>query len=218
MLVFVVLLPPKERKRTLQILSAVVIVFGLYLAVFWNVNNRLASVAQQFKSTITKEEGVRGSKDVESTMYREAENYNLGYTFQTSPITGVGFGVPYFQPIRMWGVQGLALGKYIAHNQILWIFVKTGAIGGFIFWFFFNCYVYRATTIFRRLKDPYLKSVCMVCIVQVANQFVVSYVDMQLTYYRNMTYLGILMAIVTVIDALDKTVISETALLSTEHA
>lgn len=58
--------------------------------------------------------------------------------------------------------------------------------------------------IYKRLRDPYLKAVCTVCIIQVINQFVVSCVDMQLTYYRNMTYLGTVMAIVTILDTLDK--------------
>ena len=85
-----------------------------------------------------------------------------------------------------------------------------GVFGGFLFWFFMNSFVFHAARIFRRLEDPYLKAVCAVCIVAVANQLVVSYVDMQLTFYRNMIYLGSLMGIVVVIGNLGKGTAGET--------
>jgi hypothetical protein len=204
MLAFIVLLPKEQRNRVLRATVSGAIVFAIYLGAFWNVNSKVGALAQQFKATVTDSEGVRGDKDKESDYYRDAENYNLGFTYRAVPIAGVGFGNPYLTPARMWGVQVLALGKYIPHNQILWIFVEMGVIGGIVFWLFLNSFVFYATVVFRRLTDPYFKAVCTICIVQVINQCVVSYVDMQLTYYRNMTYLGILMGLVVVIDRLDK--------------
>jgi O-antigen ligase len=95
------------------------------------------------------------------------------------------------------------LSDYLPHNQILWVFVKMGAIGGTLFWLFFNSFVFRGAMILTRLKDSYLKAVCAVCVVAIVNQFVVSYVDMQLAWYRNMVYLGLLMGLVPVLERLD---------------
>ncbi|HUI64931.1 MAG TPA: hypothetical protein VL126_08810, partial [Bacteroidota bacterium] len=147
--------------------------------------------------------GVRGDKDIKSTLYRKIENFNLGQTFQSSPVIGIGFGRAYDKVMTLWG-SSFALGDYVAHNQILWVFVEMGLIGGFMFWLFFNTYVFRGAMIFRTIQDPFLKAVCAMCIVAVINQLVVSYVDMQLTYHRNMIYLGTFMGLIPVLQRIDE--------------
>jgi hypothetical protein len=199
----VVLLPSREKRIILRVLVVFSVVFGAYVGVFWNSYSRIGYVAQQFKSTVTEEQGVRGAKDVQSTMYRKIEDYNLSITFRSSPILGIGYGKAFDRVLKMWG-SGFANGDFIAHNQILWLFVVMGALGGFFFWMFFNAFVFKATCVFVHLADPYLQAICVVCIVSVFNQFVVSYVDMQLTWYRNMVHLGVLMGIVPVIESLGK--------------
>jgi hypothetical protein len=202
-LAFLILIPKRERQKVLRILILVVAVFGVYLAAFWNSYSRLGSVAQQFKSTVTGGGNIRGEyKDEMSIQYRTDENYNLSYTFKLAPLVGRGFGVAYERPLLPWG-SSFALSDYLPHNQILWVFVKMGVIGGMLFWLFFNSFVFRGAMVLARLKDSYLKAVCAVCVVAVVNQFVVSYVDMQLAWYRNMVYLGLLMGLVPVLERLD---------------
>jgi hypothetical protein len=203
MLAFLILIPKRERQRLLRILIVIVAVFGVYLAAFWNSYSRLGSIAQQFRSTVTGEGNIRGEyKDEMSIQYRTDENYNLGYTFKLAPVVGKGFGIAYDRPLLPWG-SNFALSDYLPHNQILWVFVKMGVIGGTLFWLFFNSFVFRGAMVLARLKDSYLKAVCAVCVVAVVNQFVVSYVDMQLAWYRNMVYLGLLMGLVPVLERLD---------------
>lgn len=199
---FVVLIPAPQRKVVIRAVGVFALFFALYLGVFWESYSRLGSVAQQFKATVTEEGGVRGEKDIQSTMYRKIENYNLGQTFQSSPIVGIGFGRAYDKVMTLLG-SGFALGDYVAHNQILWVFVEMGVFGGLMFWLFFNTYVFRGAMIFRSISDPYLKAVCAMCVVAVINQLVVSYVDMQLTFYRNMVYLGTFMGLMPVIQTVD---------------
>jgi len=196
---FTLLLPGRERWRLMKVFLVLAVFFGIYLGVFWNSGSRLAYPAQQIKSTFTNEAGVRGEKDILSAFYRDQENYNLAYTFRSDPVAGLGFGMPFETPVHLWTININKLGVYIPHNQVFWVFVKMGVIGAFFFWFFFNSYLFRSAMIFRRLTDPYLKAICAVCIVAVINQFVVSYVDMQLTFYRNMVYLGMLMGLPTVL-------------------
>jgi hypothetical protein len=202
---FIVLVPRKERWVILRVSGAFLFFFALYLGVFWNSNSRLGSFAVQFKSTITDEGGVRGEKDRLSKLYREQENYNLSVTFRSQTLIGTGFGKAYEMVVRLWGADAMKLGSYVPHNQILWIFVKMGIIGGFLFWFFFNSFVFRTAMVFSRLTEPYLKVVCAVCVISVIGQLVVSYVDMQLNWTRNMVHLGLLMGLVPTIEHLDKT-------------
>jgi len=199
LIAFVILLPGRERWRLMKVFLVVAVFFGAYLGAFWNSSSRLAYPAQQIKSTFTNEAGVRGEKDVLSAFYRDQENYNLAYTFRSNPVVGLGFGMPFETPVHLWTININKLGIYIPHNQVFWIFIKMGAVGAFLFWFFFNGYLFRSAMIFARLTDPYLKAICAVCVVAVINQFVVSYVDMQLTFSRNMVYLGMLMGIPTVL-------------------
>ena len=93
--------------------------------------------------------------------------------------------------------------QYIPHNQVLWLAVKLGAIGYFLFFIFVDAFLFKGAMIFSRIRDPYLKSVCAVCIIAIINQLVVSYFDMQLTWYRNMIYLGLLMGLLPTLEFLD---------------
>ena len=204
LLAFLVLLSKKDRDKIVKSLSIFLVVFVIYVAAFWNSGYNSASlVALAVRATITGEGGTRGEQDFNSTLYRKIENYNLAYTFRWNPVIGMGFGRPFETPIAIWNINYSKLGQVIPHNQILWIFVKTGTIGGFLFWLFFNSFAFNSARIFTKLSDPYLKAVCAVCIISVVGQLVVSYVDMQLTWYRNMVHLGILMGLIPVCQNLD---------------
>ncbi len=202
---FVLLMPAKQRRIIASFALVFAVLFGIYLAMFWNSYSRLGYIAQQFKATFTDEPGVRGQKDIESTVYRIQENYNLASNIQSAPLVGKGFGRPFETPVRLWNIQINKLGTYIPHNQILWVFVKMGFIGAFTFWFFFNSFIFRGAMVFSALKDPYLRAICAVSVIAIMNQLVVSYVDMQLTFYRNMIYLGTLMGLLPVLVMLDST-------------
>lgn len=193
------LLPRQHLAAAMKALAVFLVFVTIYMAVFWNSYSRLGYVAQQLKSTLFDEAGVRGEKDIESTLYRKAENFNLAYTFRQAPAIGIGYGKAYERPLKPWGGD-FPLSDYIPHNQIFWIFVKMGAVGGFCFWFLFNSFVIHGSIVFRRLRDPYLQAVCAMCVISVLNQMVVSYVDMQLTFSRNMVVLGVLMGVMLYLD------------------
>jgi O-antigen ligase len=123
-------------------------------------------------------------------------------TVRRAPILGIGFGNKYDLPIDLVHIP-FPLRDYIPHNQILWLLVKMGGVGFFLFWLFFNSVMFHGASVFSKLQDPYLKAVCAVLIVAVVNQMVVSYYDLQLTYYRNMIYLGTLTGLLTVVQKLD---------------
>lgn len=187
LIAFALVLKREERLKLFNFVMVFFLMVAVYSAVFWNSESRLASPLKLIKSSINPE------KDDErylSNLYRDFERYNLAYTIKTTkPITGIGFGNKYKNFIPLPDIV-FPLRDYIPHNEILWIFVKTGAVGFFILWFFFDSLIFRCSSLYIKLNDPYLKSICIVIVIAIINQLVVSYYDLQLTYYRNMIVLG----------------------------
>ncbi len=197
----VVILPALIRIKFLTYFLPVLLVIIIYGAAFWNNTGTLGRPVQMIKSGIEKPDKETNFQDYSSNLYRAFENYDLSQTIIKKPILGTGFGVKYDQPIPLVRIP-FPLQDYIPHNEIIWVLVKLGATGFFAFWYFFNCFVAKGTQIFVRLKDPYLKVITLVIVLAVINQMVVSFFDLQLTYYRNMLYLGCLMGLLPVIDRL----------------
>ena len=70
-----------------------------------------------------------GSLD-RSTLYRDAENYNLVYTFRTHPLMGAGFGHPFSQAAQLDSIaEGFKEFAYLPHNSFLGLWAFTGALG-----------------------------------------------------------------------------------------
>ncbi|HWP82717.1 MAG TPA: O-antigen ligase family protein [Bacteroidota bacterium] len=201
MVAFVLLLQSKERWVFLKVALPVLTVLALYCAAFWESESKWASPVRLVKTALSADQEVAGDRYY-SNLYREFENYNLASTVRRAPMLGIGFGNKYDMPLPLASIP-FPLRDYIPHNQILWLLVKGGAIGYFCFWFFFNCLVFRGAFAFVRLRDPYFKAICAVLVVAVFNQMVVSYYDLQLTYYRNMIYLGTLAGLLPTLEHLD---------------
>lgn len=199
---FIVILPFLKQLQFMKYFLPLLIVVGVYGVAFWNASGPYARPVQMVKSGFVEPELETNFRDYSSNLYRDNENYNLAQTVVNNPVVGTGFGKKYDQPIPLVTIR-YTLRDYIPHNQIYWVIVKLGAVGFFAFWYFFNCYVAKGTQIFHRLKDPYLKAVTLVIVIAVINQLVVSFFDLQLTYYRNMIYLGCLMGLLPVINELE---------------
>lgn len=194
----------------LKILFPAVLILAVYGIAGWKSQSTWAEPVQMIKSGIMPmDKNEISRQDYLSNLYRESEDYDLSVTVRNSPVTGIGFGKKYQKPVPLANIT-FSLRDYIPHNQIFWVIVKTGAIGFFCFWFFFNSYVCRAATEFKNSRDPYLKAVSLMITLAVINQMVVSFFDLQLTYYRNMVYLGSLMGLLpTIITYNNKTQTSQ---------
>ena len=199
-----VLLPALKRTQFLKYFLPVLSILLIYGFVFWNdVNSPAGRPVQMVKSAFVEPDMETSFRDYSSNLYRNNENYNLAQTVVNNPVLGTGFGNKYEQPIPLVNIR-FTLRDYIPHNHMYWILVKMGAVGFFAFWFFFNCFVAKGTQVFTRLNDPYLKVITLVIIIAVINQMVVSFYDLQLTYYRSMIYLGCLMGLLPVIIEIDR--------------
>ncbi len=187
----IVLLPKPRRWMLIKALVPIMILFAAYSAVFWNDPGRLGLPVQMIKSGIFQKNKADDGARYLSNLYRLNEDYDLAVTIRHKPITGIGFGHKYLQPIELPRIV-FPLQDYISHNAILWIMVEMGAVGFLLFFLFMDTIVFRGAAVFRKLEDPYLKAVCLVVVIAVVNQVMVSYYDLQLTFYRNMVYLGTL--------------------------
>jgi hypothetical protein len=195
-----ILLPAEHKKRLAKHLIVFSIIFAVYLAAYWNSYGRLAVVANAVRTTLFAYDKKEAGEDYSSGLAREQENYNLAVTFRRAPILGIGFGQQHDWVIRNYGA--FALKGYITHNQILWFLIKSGAIGYFLLFLFLNGMVMYGAYVFKKLKDPYLQAVCAMCIVAILNQLVTAHVEQQLINSRCMTYLGLLMGLIGVVESI----------------
>jgi O-antigen ligase len=116
-------------KRLLIIAPILLVLIVGYLGAFWRSEEPIGFPAQAIKSVIAP--GDTSEKDRSSDVYRAIENYDIMYTIKSKPITGLGFGHAFYQPIQLPSISFFVFYQYIPHNSILWIWIKLG-IGGFV--------------------------------------------------------------------------------------
>lgn len=206
---FTIIAPAEIRRKLVTYAVPTLLLLTMYGAVFWNSTERgIAAPVQMIRSGLEKPSIETNARDYWSNLYRENENYNLAQTVVNNPVLGVGFGKKYEQPIPLVTIR-FPLRDYIPHNEIFWVMVKMGSVGFFAFWFFFNSVAAFGTQVLRQLKDPYLQAVAAMAVISIINQMVVSYFDLQLTYYRNMIYLGCLMGVLSMLKDADSDALAE---------
>src|SRR5262245_18724966 len=186
---FFLQLAPPARRSLMRFVLPMLVLGSLYVILFMGSSSPLGRPidrAMQLFDTANP-----------SNHYRVVEQENLRYTIQAHP-WGLGFGHP-FEIVsdlpKVW-----IFWDYIPHNEILWIWAKAGTVGFVVVMFFFARLIAESTWAYRRLQDPLLRAVAPVIGVAVVNQLLVSYYELQLTYSRNMIYLGTLVGFLAIIE------------------
>ena len=204
----VAVLPRLHMRQALRIVIPAAMLLAVYTAVFWNRSGTIAMPAQKIKSAFVKQEG---TADESSNEWRKLELLNLRATIRAYP-QGIGFGQKYLVVVPYADIGGLfPLWNYIPHCAIYWMWVKTGFVGFTIFWLFFGVAITQAMIDFRAMRDPYFKAVALMVMLFIVGQVIVAYYDLQITYFRNMIYLGTAMAIGVVVRRLDTQAVSVAA-------
>lgn len=202
--VFVLMLTTEEKAKFFRKSLPVLIFLTIYTAAFWNSKSKAGAPVELIKSGFFYNKKEAGGR-YWSNLGREFERYDLAATVQSSPIIGIGFGRKYLQPLNLSAVIGpWSLRDWIGHDQILWLLANMGAIGFFVFWVLIDSLLFEAGRLGRNLKDPFLRAIAFMILLAIVGQIVVSYFDLQLTYYRNMVVLGTLCGLLPTIAALDK--------------
>ena len=197
----VALLPRAQLRRAMYVVIPAMILLAVYTAAFWNGYGTKAMPAQKIKSIFVKQ---AGTADDSSNEWRKLELLNLRATVRAFP-QGIGFGQKYLVVVPYPDIGELfPLWNYIPHCAIYWIWVKTGFVGFAVFWLFFGVAIVQALIDYRAMRNPYYKALSMTVLMFLVGQLVVAYYDLQITYYRNMIYLGIAMALGATVRRLDE--------------
>jgi len=189
LIILFVYLPKKMKVLFVKMALPMLPLVLIYFALFWNSNSSVAMPVKQVKSVFCEEE----KEQDRSNLYREYENFNLQQTIRYYP-QGIGFGKKYLIFIPLDEID-FPLWEYIPHNCILWLWVKMGFLGFWVFWIFCGVLVVQITWDFRHTKDPLYRSIQLLAVIFIISQLMVSKYDLQITFYRNMIYLGSVLAL-----------------------
>ena len=181
---FALILRPEARRTYARLAVPVALVLGLYVLFFYGSASPLARPIERalmlFDSTN------------QSNHYRVVELENLRYTLDQHP-WGLGFGQPF--EMRHDLPKTWIFYDYIPHNEILWLWVKTGPIGFVLLMYYFARVLAEAVRAHHDLRDPLFRALAAMVAIAVINQLVVAYYELQLTFARNMVYLGTLLGL-----------------------
>jgi hypothetical protein len=185
-LAFALILTPAARRTYARLAVPVALAGGLYFLAFYGSTSPLARPIERglllFDTTN------------QSNQYRVVEYENLRYTIKMHP-WGVGFGQPF--EMRRDLPKAWILYDYIPHNEILWLWVKAGPIGFILLMYYFARVLAEAVAAHRDLRDPLFRGLAAMVAIAIINQLVVAYYELQLTYARNMVYLGTLIGLLS---------------------
>ena len=98
-----------------------------YAIVGWSSPSRVFAPVQLVRSLVEAER-IDGSID-RSTLFRDVENFNLAYTFQSNPVLGIGFGHPFRQLVQGDDLSIFVEYPFLPHNSMLGLWSFTGAAG-----------------------------------------------------------------------------------------
>jgi hypothetical protein len=104
--------------------------------------------------------------------------------------------------VQMPDISWYFLWLHVTHAQIMWVWLKTGAIGFATFWIFMGSGLSRATYLARRLRDSELRVFSILCMLGIVTAMGFSYVDMALVGPRVTAFLGTLLGCLSVLSRL----------------
>ncbi len=187
------------RKSLLIILFVSVLLGSAYVAAFYNGTGGFSEPARAIVSVFRPD-----PSDASSNLYRTIEDYDLKYTVKLNPM-GLGFGRPFLQPILLPDLSALdPVYNYIPHNTIYWVWMRLGPVGYLALWYLFGAIIVRGSILLRQLKDHYLQSIAIYIVAMIIMEIIVAYADYQLSFYRNMIYVGMLAGILMKLPKIDK--------------
>jgi O-antigen ligase len=194
------------RKGLIVALISTSLIGGAYVAAFSNGQGAINQPAYAILSIFHPD-----PHDAASNLYRDYENYDLTYTAKLNPL-GLGFGKPFLQPKLLPDLSSIdPVYNLIPHNTILWVWMRLGAIGYLALWYLFGAIIVRGCLYARQLKDKYLQLIAIYIVCMFIMEIMVAYADYQLSFYRNVIYVGMLAGILMKLPTLDKEQEDETS-------
>ena len=138
----------KERRKQI---GTIAVVFSLvsivYLPLAWNSNGAWELPARAIRSQTDPNQ-----RDLASNSYRSAEEYDLKVTRDVNQIIGYGYGRKFIQVIVLPNVTTDFV-YYMPHNSILWVWMRIGNVGFFLFWMMIAMFIIRGLGILKEVHS-----------------------------------------------------------------
>ena len=201
---FIFLVKPEARRLLVVLLVTTLLVTSAYVAVFYNQSSGIGEPARAIVSVFYTNPQDAGDVDnASSNAYRVIEDFDLEYTVKENPM-GLGFGKPFLQPLLLPNISASdPVYNLIPHNTIYWVWMRLGPIGYLALWYLFGAMIVRGCVYVRRLQDKYLQLVAIYIVCMVIMEILVAYADYQLSFYRNVLYVGMLAGVLMRLPVLD---------------
>jgi hypothetical protein len=189
---------PNRRKLIMTTALSFIIGFSIYYPIFRNKDGMFALPARAFKTQFEPEANTE--RDRSSNDYREAENACLMATIKESTATtlfGFGYGKRMMHVANIVDLTKLyEWWDILPHNQILWIWMRTGLCGFISFWLMIASVHFDIGKVLRfKNSDTHDKAIAMFVLVILANLLMFGMLDLQLSNYRDMLFSGLFVGI-----------------------
>jgi len=176
-----------DRRRALVLATVLVVAAGAYVVAFWDASGAIAEPVRAVKSIV--DPSSVSVRDMLSNVFREIENRNIARTVRVFPLTGVGLGQQYLIiEVPQW--LDFGYWRYMTHNGLLWIWLKAGPLGAFMFWFLVARVVLLGSSWYGRLRDDRLQWVPALPVILIAAQVIFAAVELGIINSRPMIVLG----------------------------
>lgn len=188
----------KRRAFFLTVLPALAAV-ALFMALSWNATGIAGQPARAIRSLYEPD-----ARDQASNVYRLIETYDINLTIHDDPIAGVGFGREFNMAIPLPDLSWWPFWRYETHNNVLWIWLKTGAYGYIAFWALMGTAISHAAFSARHLQDPRLRSAALFALVSLIGVIVYGWVDLAFVSGRTTLLLGVVLGLIAILGRLDR--------------
>jgi hypothetical protein len=192
-LVLAIVLLLQNRRMFFKIVPPIAIFIAVYMAVFWNQQGVLAHPVEAVKSMLLPEQASLASQT--SNYYRTVENANIAFTIHTKPLTGVGFGQKFYVLYPLADISFFAWWQYLAHNSILWVWLKMGVFGFIAMIFMVSSALMISGQTLQKLPRSEISAVVLASSLYLLMHFIYAYADISWDA-RSMIYVGSVMGII----------------------
>ncbi len=181
-------------------------IVALYVALFWGATGVLGQPARAIRSIYEPD-----PRDAASNFYRMLETYNISVTIKNDPVLGVGFGREFIMAAPLPDLSWWPFWRFETHNNVLWVWLKTGIAGYVLFWILLGGAISRAAFAAKRLTEPTMRATALFCLVAIIGTVVFSYVDLGLVSGRVTVFLGTALGVIGVLERVDRRVTAKAA-------
>jgi hypothetical protein len=174
-----------HRKAFFTFVVPVFIAGLIYLPVFWNNTSMLGQPARAVRSLTAPD-----PRDASSNLYRDLELINVRATIKANGLLGVGFGQPFYFIVALPDLSWWPFWHYEPHHNILWVWLKMGAIGFIVFFTLMGAAIARCAHVVRTMTQPEHRVFAMLTLSGIVMTLVFCYVDLGLVSGRVTVFLG----------------------------